>query len=181
MSALLIVGLGFAMLAEALGMHFILGAFLAGLFFGRRTISPDDYRQIRASLTGITMGFFAPLFFASIGLDLDVSAATKNPLFVGLLVLSAFVGKLVGAGVPARAMGFSTRDAAAIGAAMSARGAVELIIAGIALEAGLFQHPDPAPPIVSQLFSAVVIMALVTTLATPLVLRPLLAPKNKTA
>ena len=72
------------------------------------------------------------------------------------------------------ATGFAPREAAAIGTAMSARGAVELIVAGIALQAGLFQHPDPPPPVVAQLFSAVVIMALVTTLATPLVLRPLL-------
>jgi len=174
MSALLIAALGYALLAEALGMHFILGAFLAGLFFVRRTIDPEVYSSIRSSLSAITMGFFAPLFFASIGLHLDVSAATEIPVFVTLLVLAAFFGKLLGAGLPAWATGFAPRDAAAIGAAMSARGAVELIVAGIALQAGLFQHPEPPPPVVAQLFSAVVIMALVTTLATPIVLRPLL-------
>jgi Kef-type K+ transport system membrane component KefB len=174
MSALLIAALGYSLLAEALGMHFILGAFLAGLFFVRRTIDPEVYASIRASLSAITMGFFAPLFFASIGLHLDVSAATEIPVFVTLLVLAAFFGKLLGAGLPAIATGFAPREAAAIGTAMSARGAVELIVAGIALQAGLFQHPDPPPPVVAQLFSAVVIMALVTTLATPLVLRPLL-------
>jgi Kef-type K+ transport system membrane component KefB len=174
MSALLIAALGYALLAEALGMHFILGAFLAGLFFVRRTIDPKVYSSIRSSLSAITMGFFAPLFFASIGLHLDVSAATEIPVFVTLLVLAAFFGKLLGAGLPAWATGFAPREAAAIGAAMSARGAVELIVAGIALQAGLFQHPEPPPPVVAQLFSAVVIMALVTTLATPIVLRPLL-------
>jgi Kef-type K+ transport system membrane component KefB len=174
MSALLIAALGYALLAEALGMHFLLGAFLAGLFFVRRTIDPKVYSSIRSSLSAITMGFFAPLFFASIGLHLDVSAATEIPVFVTLLVLAAFFGKLLGAGLPAWATGFAPREAAAIGAAMSARGAVELIVAGIALQAGLFQHPEPPPPVVAQLFSAVVIMALVTTLATPIVLRPLL-------
>ncbi len=176
MSALLIAALGYSLLAEALGMHFILGAFLAGLFFGRQTIEPKVYSSIRSSLSAITMGFFAPLFFASIGLHLDVSAATEIPVFVALLVLAAFFGKLLGAGLPAWATGFAPREAAAIGAAMSARGAVELIVAGIALQAGLFQHPDPPPPVVAHLFSAVVIMALVTTLATPIVLRPLLGP-----
>ena len=176
MSALLIAALGYSLLAEALGMHFILGAFLAGLFFVRRTIDPKVYSSIRSSLSAITMGFFAPLFFASIGLHLDVSAATEIPVFVALLVLAAFFGKLLGAGLPAWATGFAPREAAGIGAAMSARGAVELIVAGIALQAGLFQHPDPPPPVVAHLFSAVVIMALVTTLATPIVLRPLLGP-----
>lgn len=179
MSALLIAALGFALLAEALGMHFILGAFLVGLFFVRRTISPDVYKSIRASLSSITMGFFAPLFFASIGLHLDLSAAAEIPVFVTLLVLAAFLGKLVGAGVPAWGTGFSPREAAAIGTAMSARGAVELIVAGIALQAGLFRHPEPPPPVVAHLFSAVVIMALVTTLATPMVLRPLLRAGKK--
>jgi Kef-type K+ transport system membrane component KefB len=46
-----------------------------------------------------------------------------------------------------------------------------LIVAGIALEAGLFLQPQPTPPIVESLFSAVVIMALVTTLITPILLR----------
>ena len=69
---------------------------------------------------------------------------------------------------------FSIRSSLAIGGAMNARGAVEIIIADIALRAGLFDHPDPAPPSVEYLFSAIVIMAIVTTLASPLILRPLL-------
>jgi len=174
LSALLILALGLALLAEALGMHFILGAFMAGLFFGRKTVSPEGYESIRSSLTSITMGFFAPLFFASVGLQLDLSAAVEIPLLVTPLVLAAFIGKLVGAGAPAYATGFDLRESAAIGVAMSARGAVELIIAGIALQAGLFGHPDPTPPVVKYLFSAIVIMAMVTTLLTPMALRPLL-------
>jgi Kef-type K+ transport system membrane component KefB len=58
---------------------------------------------------------------------------------------------------------------------MSGRGAVELIIAGVALREGLFLVPDPPPPIVSSLFSAVVIMAVVTTVLTPILLRLTLA------
>jgi Kef-type K+ transport system membrane component KefB len=54
---------------------------------------------------------------------------------------------------------------------MSGRGAVELIIADIALRAGLFSIPDPPPPIVAHLFSAVVIVAVLTTLVTPVALR----------
>jgi Kef-type K+ transport system membrane component KefB len=57
-----------------------------------------------------------------------------------------------------------------VGVGMSGRGAVELIVAGVALQAGLFAHPIPVPPIVDSLFSAVVIMALVTTLLTPVLL-----------
>ena len=58
---------------------------------------------------------------------------------------------------------------------MSARGAVELIVA---LQAGLFLQPSPPPPVVSSLFSSIVIMALVTTVLTPFMLRFLIARNN---
>jgi Kef-type K+ transport system membrane component KefB len=99
-TALLVVALAFAMLAEALGMHFILGAFLAGIFFVRRTVDPNAYEAVKARVSGITSGFLAPLFFASIGMNLNIGAAAEIPGFVVLLVLAAFFCKLLGAGLP---------------------------------------------------------------------------------
>jgi Kef-type K+ transport system membrane component KefB len=174
-SALLIAALAYSLLAEALGMHFILGAFFAGLFFLRRTVAPEIFDNVKSKLTTCTNGLFAPLFFASIGMNLNLEAALHVPLFVLTLVAIAFFGKLIGAGVPARMLRFNRREATAVGVGMSARGAVELIIADIALRAGLFTHPEPLPAIVANLFSAVVIMAVVTTLLTPLLLRPILS------
>jgi len=171
LSFLLIVALALSVLAEMLAMHFIVGAFIAGLLFGRQTIDEDVYRDVKQKLSGITTGFLAPLFFASIGLHLDLSALGGIPLFVLLLILIAFLSKLAGAAIPARLTGFSARESTAIGLAMSARGAVELVIAGIALQAGLFNHPDPQPPVVEHLFSAIVIVALATTVVTPIGLR----------
>ena len=178
-SALIMVALIFALLAEWLDMHFILGAFLAGLFFVRRTIKDETYNSIRSSLTSWTMGLFAPIFFASIGIHLSLSAFTEIPMFVLLLIVAAFLGKLLGSGLPALALGFTTRQSIGIGSAMSARGAVELIVAGIAMEAGLFNYPKPTPPEVKYLFSAVVIMALVTTLITPIIMRLMLGKNEK--
>jgi Kef-type K+ transport system membrane component KefB len=90
------------------------------------------------------------------------------------LVLTAIAGKLVGAGLPAYWSGLDRRQALGVGAGMSARGAVELIIADIALRAGLFAHPDPPPEVVRYMFSAAVLMALVTTLITPIALQQVL-------
>lgn len=169
-TALVVVALAFAVAAEWLGLHFILGAFVAGLFFERHVAGSATYDQVLRKVSAITTGFLAPLFFASIGLHLDLSAVTTIPLFLTLLIVCAFLTKLVGAGLPAYWLGLSKRDALAVGVGMSGRGAVELIIAGIALRAGLFTVPDPVPPIIANLFSAVVIVAIVTTLAVPIAL-----------
>lgn len=177
-SGLLIAALAFALLAEALGIHFILGAFLAGLFFVRRTIDEEAYQALRARIATFTTGFLAPLFFASIGLHLDAAAAIHIPSFVTLLVVIAILGKLLGAGIPALWSGHGPRESLGVGAGMSARGAVELIIADIALRAGLFNHPDPAPDVVRYMFSAVVLMALITTLVTPIALQRILKPPS---
>ena len=177
-SALLIVAMGFALLAEVLGMHFILGTFIAGLFFSRRTIDEQVYEDVRRKVSAITTGFLAPIFFASIGLHLDLSAFAAIPAYLSVLLVIAFFGKMVGAALPALWIGMSRRDAVALGTAMSARGAVELIIAGIALKAGLFSYPQPRPPIVEHLFSAIVIVAIVTTLIVPMFVCALLASNS---
>lgn len=166
-SVLLIAAMAYALLAESLGMHFILGAFLAGLFFRRTTISAKSYDDIHSKMSGITTGFLAPIFFASIGMHLDLQAIQEIPGFVIALIVIAGIGKVVGAGSCARMTGMTNQESLAVGAGMNARGAVELIIANIALQAGIFNLPEPVPPVVEFMFSAVVIMAIVTTLITP--------------
>ena len=177
-SALMAVALAFAFLAELLGMEFILGPFMAGLFFDPDTVGEEVYAGIKRSIADLTNGLLAPLFFASIGVRLDLSAVVAIPGFLAALLAVAFLGKLVGAGVPARLTGLSTREAAAVGIGMSGRGAVELIVASIALEAGLFDQPDP---LVGNLFSALVITAVVTTLLVPIALRRVLRGQQAAA
>lgn len=174
LGVLLIVALAYAVLADALGMHFIVGAFMAGLFFRRGAVDAKTYKAVKSKVAGFTSGFLAPLFFAAIGFRADLGAAAEVPLFVALLVALAFAGKLAGAGLAARFSGLTTGEAACVGVGMSSRGAVELVIADIALKAGLFAIPSPAPPIVANMFSAVVFMAVITTLAAPIALRFLL-------
>lgn len=180
-SLLLVVALGFAVFAEALQLHFILGAFTAGLFFTRRTLNPQMFEGVKNRISGITTGFLAPIFFASIGMRLDLSAVEKIPLFLFLLVVAAVIGKLVGAGLPAFWMTRSWKEALIVGTGMNARGAVGLIIADIAMRQGLFSHPEPVPTVLASLFSAIIVMAVVTTLLTPIGLRWVLSnlPVNK--
>jgi Kef-type K+ transport system membrane component KefB len=176
-SMLLIAALAYATLAELLGVHFILGAFMAGLLFGRRTVLASDYEAVRKRLKGVTTGFFAPVFFAGIGLHLSGAALLEVPGFVIVLIAAAVLSKLVGAGLAARATGMKTWDSVALGTAMSSRGAVELIIAEIALRAGLFSTGQ-ADPVIHNLFSSVVIMAITTTILAPMILRRLLPARG---
>lgn len=175
-SAVLAWALGLAVLAEVLGMHFVVGAFMAGLLFTRHSIDEPTYRRVTRHMEGLTVGFFAPVFFASIGMHLDLDAVLAIPGLLALILLIAFAGKLLGSGGIARAMGMSTRESIAVGFGMNARGAVELIVADIALRAGLFSRPDPTPDEVRYLYSAIVIVAVVTTVLSPMVLRRTLAP-----
>lgn len=170
-SMLLIAALAYATFAEIMGLHFIIGAFLAGMFFHPNVVDGDVYDRVEQQMSGITRGFLAPIFFVSVGLHLDFSAIARVPGFVAVLTLIAFVSKLVGAGLPAYWVGHSKRESLMVGIGMSGRGAVELIVAGIALEAGLFLQPYPTPAIVESLFSAIVVMALTTTVITPILLR----------
>jgi Kef-type K+ transport system membrane component KefB len=174
-SGLLIVAVSYALLAEALGMDFVLGPFIAGLFFDPDAVGEEGYASVRAGLEDVTNGLLGPLFFASIGVRLDVGAVMAVPVFLVLLLAVAFLGKLIGAGLPARLAGLSTREAAAVGIGMSGRGAVELVVASIALEAGLFGQADI---LVSNLFSALVITAVVTTMVMPVALRAVLRPSD---
>ena len=176
-SMLLIGALAYAIFAELMGLHFILGAFLAGMFFHSNSVDAGVYKRVEQQMSGITSGFLAPIFFVSVGLHLDFSAVSQVPGFVAVLILIAFASKLLGSGLPAYWLGLSKRESLMVGVGMSGRGAVELIVAGIALEAGLFLHPQPTPVIVESLYSAIVLMALVTTIVTPIVLR-WIAPKN---
>jgi len=170
-SAMLIAAFAFAVLAEMLELHFILGSFVAGVFFGRKTINQQTYERVRSKVSATTFGFLAPIFFASIGLNLTFGALIEIPLFMILLVVAAFVGKFFGAGFAAYACGLSRTDAMAVGVGMSARGAVELVIADIALKAGMFSVPGVVSPVLDNLFSAVVVMAILTTIMTPILLR----------
>jgi len=167
MSAMLIGAFAFSVLAELLHLHFIVGAFVAGLFFNPDTIDEESYERLEQTVSAITFGFLGPIFFASIGLEIDFSSVLDAPLFLTLLILSAFLGKILGAGITARVSGFSSMDSGRIGVAMSPRGAVELVIAGIALKAGLFATGGG---VVTNLFSSVVVMAVVTTLISPILL-----------
>jgi Kef-type K+ transport system membrane component KefB len=180
LSAMVALGLGYGWLAEFLGMHWIMGAFMAGLYFEESRVGQQAYEDLKLIVSVLTAGLLGPMFFAWIGLQVDLAAVAAIPGIVLALIVVAFLGKLVGAGLPALWIGLDRREALTVGIGMSARGAIELVVLSIVLEAGLFAQADAAEPVTAHLFSALVIMAMVTTLLAPIALRRLVqreAPK----
>jgi len=145
------LGLLGAAFTEAIGIHAIFGAFVAGVALGA---SRHLQERTRMLLDEFVSFIFAPIFFAGIGLRVDFLTQFDLPL-VTLVLLLACACKLSGAVLGARWGGLSVRDQWAVGFAMNARGAMELILGLLALEAGVIRQ---------RLFVALVVMALLTSL-----------------
>jgi Kef-type K+ transport system membrane component KefB/nucleotide-binding universal stress UspA family protein len=157
---LVITGL-LALLTNALGVHFVLGAFIAGVLLGQ---SPMLTRQLGAQLRGLIIGLFMPVFFTLVGLAIDLHALAQ-PRFLWLtlgLIALASIGKFLGAFVGGRFGGLTPAESFAVGCGMNARGSTEVIVASIGLQLGALDL---------HWFTAIVAMAVVTTMAMPPMLR----------
>ena len=140
-----------AAFTEHIGIHAIFGAFFVGIAIGD---SPHLREHSRVVIDQFVSFIFAPVFFASIGLKVNFFT-DYDPLLTTLVVFIACAGKLGGAWLGARWAGMPTRERWAVGFAMNARGAMEIILGLLALQAGIIQPP---------LFVALVVMAIVTSL-----------------
>ena len=162
LTILLLFSLGLGAVAQALRLEAVLGAFVAGIIFSRIPSIPDESID---RLESITFGIFAPIFFAAAGLKVSL-APLFNPdlLLIGVgLILTATVSKVAGAYIGARWFGKSDHwTALSFGAGLNARGAIQIIIATIGLSFGVISQ---------EIFSLIIIMAIVTSVMAPFMLR----------
>lgn len=135
---------------QSIGVHAIFGAFIVGIAVGE---SSHLHERTRTLLEEFVSFIFAPVFFASIGLRVNFVTNFDLPLVAMILVL-ACVGKVAGVVVGALWGGLPARQSWAVGFAMNARGAMEIILGLLALEAGIISE---------RLFVALVVMAIVTS------------------
>ncbi len=160
-----IVGLFIAELSGFMGLGTIIGAFVAGIIIQLSIKDRREERKMVKDLDILTLGLIVPFFFISVGLTFDIQTILNNSLTVASIVLIATVGKILGSLIVKPFTSLDMRQLYLIGWGMNSRGAVELVIATIAytsLPAGMF-------PI--ELYSALVSMAVITTLIFPFVLR----------
>lgn len=146
------------------------------MFFEPSRVEHKAYQEINLIAVAITRGFLGPLFFASNGLHVNFEVVFSFPWLILTVIFWAFAGKLIGSGIPARLAGLNSREAASVGVGMNSRGAVELIVLSIAAEAGLFLQGDPDNGIIAHLFSALVLIGVVTTLISPMIFKRILPP-----
>lgn len=161
LSAIIAIMGTMAIITNAIGVHTVLGAFVAGILVGQ---SPILTKQIEGQLRGLTTALFMPVFFGLTGLSTDLSVLGEPSialLAAGLIVIAS-VGKFAGAFAGAKVSGFTNAEAIALGCGMNARGSTEVIVASIGLSVGVLDE---------RLFSVIVAMAVVTTMAMPPTLR----------
>jgi Kef-type K+ transport system membrane component KefB len=141
-----------AAFTEWLGIHAILGAFIMGIALGDSAELKESAREI---IHQFITNFFAPLFFVSIGLHMNLIENFSFSLVV-LVIALATVGKLVGAVLGAYMGGLDVRSSFVVGFGMNARGAMEIVLSTLAFKAGI---------IGDHLYTALIVMALVTSIA----------------
>ena len=152
-SMMFILVLAFAGITQAIGVHLVLGAFVAAILIGR--LDRIDKEAV-ASIRHVGMSLFVPFFFAYTGIKVDLTALRGEVLvFTVLAVLVACLGKIIGGGLGARLGGLPRWEALAVGFGLNARGAMELVIAAIGLSIGILNEAT---------YAIIVLIAVLTTL-----------------
>lgn len=172
LTLIIVFAFGWGAFTQALHLEPILGAFAVGIMFGRLRRLPVE---VGRQLESITYGIFAPLFLATAGLRLDIGVLfTRELAWVTLATLGvAAAGKLVGAFIGARVLAdVDSRHAVAYGVALNARGVLGIIVATIGLSMGIFGV---------EVYSILVVVSVVTSVAAPLGLRRLMRRESEQA
>ena len=163
---LIIMTITLSLLAQLAGLHFIIGTFFAGLIFSGKILGKREADKSYGILSGVTFGFFAPLFFAILGAKFSGQSLDTNVVFllVSLVVLGIF-GKTLGGFIGARLCKLSKGESLAIASLLNGRGTVGLTITALAYSIGILDL---------TLFSVAVAICFITTVLTPIIAKPLL-------
>jgi Kef-type K+ transport system membrane component KefB len=154
----IILGLFFAFFAEMMRIHFIIGAYLAGLMVREEIVGQRLFSRLKERFRAISLGFLGPLFIVTVAFKVDFRAVIIAPLLFLAILIAAFVGKILGAGSGAYFSGSNVHDSVSIGLGMNGRGTVELVLAVVGLELGILTINH---------VTILVMVAFITTLVVP--------------
>ncbi len=160
----LIVALSLGLIAEHLGLHMIIGAFLAGLFIRQEIVDDKIFNKIEDRIYGLSYSFLGPIFFTSLAFNLDFSAVTTMPAVLITIMIVAFLGQAIGSGAVSLLQKIPLKETLVVSLAMNSRGAIDLVIASIGLEKGIISK---------DIFSIMVIVIFTTTLVAIFAIKPI--------
>ena len=146
-----------------IGLHFIIGTFFSGLIVYKEIIRKENFERVYGIISAISFGFFAPIFFAVIGININMDSIVNNLPFFIVLAIVAVITKVGGGYSGSSLTKFSKDECWAIAFLMNGRGMVELVIASIGYSSGIID---------STIFSITVTIGWATTILAPILSRP---------
>jgi len=149
-----------AYLAEAFGLHAVIGAFIGGACLSSVPLAKIE--DVQSKVSGIAYGIFIPIFFAFIGLSVDPAAIQAAGLFALLVIVMALSGKLIGGFIGSRIAGFDSYDSLIFGVGVMPRAGIELVVISAGRSMGI---------IGAEIFSAIVLMVAVSAIVSPVLLK----------
>ena len=158
----LLTAIAAGLFAEAIGLHMILGAYLAGLFFEERVAHPNLVKVVQDRSYGIAYSFLGPIFFISLGFSISFDISASGVAFVALLTTVVIVGQILSAGGMARRIGMPWREALTVGVGMCGRAEMAFILASLALAQAAIDQAA---------FTILIFTAFLLNLFTPMALK----------
>ncbi|WP_457753022.1 cation:proton antiporter [Thermococcus sp.] len=154
-----------ALIAEEVGLHQIIGAYLAGLTISRLrerkdplVISRIKLNELIEDLQVVLTEFFIPLFFIYVGLMFNPTMGKISLFMIVILYVAAVLGKLIGCSLGMKIFGFDWKKAVLVGIGMGGRGSLDIAILKFGLEKRLIDQ---------SLFASIVIVSMLTAITTP--------------
>ncbi|MCK5216519.1 MAG: cation:proton antiporter [Methanosarcinales archaeon] len=157
-----------AYLAEIFSLHAVIGAFIGGACLSGIPFAKIE--DVQNKVSGISYGIFVPIFFAYIGLSIDLSAIQGAGLFALLVIVLALSSKLIGGFIGTKIAGFNSYDSLIFGVGMMPRAGVELVFISAGRGLGI---------IGDEIFSAIVLMIVVSVIVSPALLKLVIEYKER--
>ena len=154
------VALFSAYMAEVFGLHAVIGAFIGGAILSN--VSFAKIEDVQRKVSGLSYGILVPIFFAFIGISVDFGAVKSAGLFTVLVIVLALSGKLIGGFIGTKIIGFDHYDSLIFGIGVMPRAGVELVVLSVGKKVGI---------ITDEVFSAIVLMVVVSILVSPTLLK----------
>nr|WP_255679893.1 cation:proton antiporter [Methanosarcina sp. DH2] len=170
-SLVVMVALFSAYLAEFFELHATIGAFIGGILISEIPLA--KLQDVQSKVEGLAYGILIPLFFAFIGFSIDLYTLGNTGLFALVVIFLALSGKLIGGFIGSKAIGFDFYESFIFGVGVMPRAGVELVVLTIGRDLGIINQ---------EIFSAVVLMVVISILISPSALKFAIQTerKNKT-